>query len=153
MVLVRDAVLAGSAGDGEHVASAEDEVLVAAVLHLGPAVLAVDHLVADGDVERDPVAVVVDATRADGQDLTLLRLLLGGVRDDQAGGRGLLGVEGLDDDPVLERLDVDRHGVDLHFPCLICSRSSWCSLRLTPSRGSSGFTSAGTLRGRVLTKT
>ena len=105
----------GSGNDGEHVAGGEDEVLLAGVLHLGAAVLAVDDLVADGDVERDAVAVVVDATRADRQDLALLGLLLGGVRDDQAGGRGLLGVEGLDDDAVLEGLDVDRHDVDLHF--------------------------------------
>ena len=51
------------------------------------------------------VAVLVEATRADGDDLALLRLLLGGVGDDQAGGSGLLGLDGLDDDAVLERLD------------------------------------------------
>ena len=61
------------------------------------------------------VAVVVEATRTDREDLALLGLLLGGVRDDQTGRRGLLGVERLDDDAVLERLDVDRHVVDLHF--------------------------------------
>src|ERR1700710_1647798 len=98
-----------SADDGEHVARREDEVLLAGVLDLGAAVLAVDDLVADLDVERDPVAVVVDATRSDAEALALLGLLLGGVRDDQAGGCGLLGLQGLDDDPVLERLDVDRH--------------------------------------------
>src|SRR3954469_13573963 len=104
--------------DREDVARGEDELLLARVLDLGAAVLAVDDLVADVDVERDAVAVVVDAARADRQDLALLGLLLGGVRDDQAGSRGLLGVEGLDDDPVLERLDVDRHDVDLHFLAL-----------------------------------
>ena len=87
------------------------EVLLAGVLDLGAAVLAVDDLVADGDVERDAVAVVVDAARADREDLALLGLLLGGVRDDQAGRRGLLGLERLDDDAVLERLDGNRHGV------------------------------------------
>ena len=49
-----------SGDDGEHVAGAEDEVLLAGVLDLGAAVLAVDDLVADADVERDAVAVVVD---------------------------------------------------------------------------------------------
>src|SRR4051795_4334754 len=107
-----------SADDGENVARGEDEVLLAAVLDLGAAVLAVDHLVADGHVEGDAVAVVVDATGTHAQDLALLGLLLGGVRDDQAGSRGLLGLEGLDNDPVLERLDVDRHDVDLHFLAL-----------------------------------
>src|SRR5918994_5241921 len=41
-----------------------------------------------------------------------MQVLLGSkqiVRDDQARGRGLLGVERLDDDAVLEGLDVDRH--------------------------------------------
>src|ERR1700710_144667 len=96
-----------SADDGEHVACREDEVLLAGVLDLGAAVLAVDDLVADLDVERHALAVVVDPTRADREDLALLGLLLRGVRDDQAGGRRLLGLEGLDDDPVLERLDGD----------------------------------------------
>ena len=49
--------------DGEDVARGEDEVLLAGVLDLGAAVLAVDDLVADRDVERDAVAVVVDAAR------------------------------------------------------------------------------------------
>src|SRR5690606_14595798 len=108
----RALLLHGSASadhHGEDVARGQDEVVLAAVLDLGAAVLAVDDLVADRHVERDAVAVVVDTARTDGQDLALLGLLLGGVRDDQAGcGRGL-GLEGLHDDPVLERLDGDRH--------------------------------------------
>src|SRR3954451_19908159 len=142
-----------SADDGENVARGEDEVLLAAVLDLGAAVLAVDHLVADGDVEGDPVAVVVDATRTHAEDLALLGLLLRGVRDDQAGSRGLLGLDGLDDDPVLERLDVDRHCVDLHFP--VVSRVVFERLRLVSSYAVAGVvrsTSAGTLGVRVLTR-
>ena len=46
---------------------------------------------------------------------TLLGLLLGGVRDDQAGGRGLLGFERADDNAVFEWLDADRHVLDLTF--------------------------------------
>src|SRR4029450_1555501 len=96
--------------DREHVTGREDQGLLAGVLDLGTAVLAVENGVADLDVERDPLlAVVVEPARADREDLALLRLLLGGVRNDQAGGRRLLGVERLDDDAVLERLDGDRH--------------------------------------------
>src|SRR3954469_16950405 len=85
--------------DREHVAGRENQVLLTGVLDLGTAVLAVENGVADLDVERDPLlAVVVEPARADSEDLALLRLLLGGVRDDQAGGRRLLGVERLDDD-------------------------------------------------------
>src|SRR5688572_8774351 len=58
--------------DCEHVARRQHEVVLAAELHLGAAVLGVDHLVADGDVERHAVAVVVDATGADRHDLALL---------------------------------------------------------------------------------
>src|SRR5690606_33516926 len=86
----------------------EDEVLLAVVLDLGAAVLRVDDDVADLHVERNAVALVVDAARADSEDLALLRLLLRRVRDDDAGRGGGLGLTGLDDDPVLERLDV-RH--------------------------------------------
>ena len=96
--------------DGEDVAGGQDEVLVAAVLDLGAAVLAVEDDVADGDVERNAVAVVVDAARADGEDGALLGLLLGGVRNDDAGGGGRLGLVGLHDDAVLERLDADLGG-------------------------------------------
>ena len=97
--------------DGEHVACGQQEVLLAVVLHLGAAVLAVDHDVADLDVERDALlAILVEATGTDGQDLALLGLLLGRVRDNEAGSSGLLGVEGLDQNAVLERLDGDRHG-------------------------------------------
>src|SRR3712207_9038545 len=69
--------------------------------------------------ERNAVAVVVDAPGAHGDDRALLGLLLGGVRDDQAGGGGGLGLVGLDHDPVLQRLDADlgsgRHVGDAPF--------------------------------------
>src|SRR4051794_6579506 len=100
---------------GEQVARRQDEVLLAAVLDLGAAVLGVDDDVADLHVQRDAVAVVVDAPGAHGDDRALLRLLLGRVGDDQAGGGGGLGLVGLDHDPVLQRLDADlgsgRHDV------------------------------------------
>src|SRR5580765_1648361 len=104
-----------SADDGENVAGGQDEVLLAAVLDLGAAVLAVDHAVTDLDVERDAVALVVDAAGADCEDLALLGLLLRSVRNDETGRGRLLGLEALDDDAVLERLDGNRHGVLL--PC------------------------------------
>ena len=64
------------------------------VLDLGAAVLAVEDDVADLDVERNALgALVVEPAGTDGEDLALLGLLLGGVRDDQAGRGGLLGLE------------------------------------------------------------
>jgi hypothetical protein len=93
----------------------------------------------------DAVALVVDPTRADGEDLALLGLLLGGVRDDQPGGGGGLGLEGLDQDAVLERLDGNRHvGVLSGSRCL-----TWLMVaRLTsPSRGSTSAVRSALSRG------
>src|SRR6478672_5462034 len=127
-----------SGDDGEDVAGGEDQVLLAGVLDLGAAVLAVDDLVTHRDVDRDAVAVVVDAAGADREDLALLGLLLRGVRDDQAGGGGLLGVERADDDAVLEGLDVDRHFGSTSTFSGTCFFRTWSRGGLgTPSRGSS----------------
>src|ERR1041385_6468660 len=98
-----------SGDDREHVAGAEDQQLFVVVLDLGAAVLAEDDLVADVHVERDTIAVVINATRTYREDLALLRLLLGGIRDDESGCGGLLGFDDLDDETILERLDADRH--------------------------------------------
>ena len=102
--------------DGEHVARREHQVLLAGVADLGAAVLGVQHHVALGDVDRDAVALVVDPARADGEDGALLRLLLGGVGNDDAGRGGGLGLQRLDDDAVLQRLDVDLGGGHAQLP-------------------------------------
>src|SRR3954449_1562709 len=77
---------------GKDVGLAQDQQVLAVDLDLGAAVLAVQDGVALRDVERNAlVAVVVEAAIADGDDLAALRLLLGGVgEDDAAGGRLLL---------------------------------------------------------------
>src|SRR6201986_4525908 len=74
--------------DREDVAGGEHQVLLAGVLDLGAAVLRVEDRVADLDVDRDAVALVVDPAGADGEDGALLRLLLGGVGDHDARRRG-----------------------------------------------------------------
>src|SRR5712675_1509386 len=97
--------------DCQHVASGQDQVLLAVVLDLGAAVLAVDDDVALRHVQRNPlVAILVPAAWADCDDGAFLRLLLGGVRNDQTGrGRGL-GLVGLHENLVLESLDLHlRH--------------------------------------------
>ena len=64
--------------------SDEDQVLLVVVLELGAGVLGEEHLVADLDVHRDALAVVVEAALADGHDRAALRLLLGRVGQDDA---------------------------------------------------------------------
>jgi hypothetical protein len=65
---------------GEDVGLAKDQQVLAVDLDLRAAVLRVEDLVALGDVERDALlALVVEPAVADGDDLALLGLLLGGV--------------------------------------------------------------------------
>src|SRR5215217_1350701 len=82
--------LSGGLGRGgallEHahdVAFLHDQQLVAVELDLGAGPLAEQDAVAGLDAQRDEVALLVAGARADGQDLALHRLLLGGVGDDQ----------------------------------------------------------------------
>src|SRR3954454_123889 len=106
--------------NGEDVARVEDEVLLAAVLDLGAAVLAVENGVADLDVERDALlAVLVPPTGTDREDGALLRLLLGGVRNDDAGRGGGLTFALLNEDPVLEWLDSNLGGGGHDLPSLL----------------------------------
>jgi hypothetical protein len=87
------------------------EVLLAVVLHLGAAVLAVQHHVANLDVHGDALgAGVVEAARAHREDFALLGLLLRGVRDDQSRGGRLLGFERADHDAVFQRLENNLGG-------------------------------------------
>jgi hypothetical protein len=86
--------------------------------------------------------------------IALLRLLLGGVRDHQAGLRGLLGFERRNEDTVLERLDRDRHLLTstveflCGFECLFrVERAAMCLCR----RGDQRRRAAGTLGRRVPT--
>ena len=57
--------------------------------------------------------VVAPAAGADSEHFALLRLLLGGVGDDQTGCGGLLGLVGLDDDAVIEGLEIHGCGPPL----------------------------------------
>jgi hypothetical protein len=99
--------------DRQNVAGGQHEVLGAAGLDFGSTVLGVDNNVANGYVDRDAVAVF-EAAGAYCDNFAFLRLLLCGVRDDQAGSRGLLGFERADNNTILKRLNRDRHS-DLSF--------------------------------------
>jgi hypothetical protein len=59
-------------------------------------------------VERDELAGLVAAARADGDDLALLGLFLGGVRNDDAALGLLFFLDALDDDAVVQRTEL--HG-------------------------------------------
>src|SRR5690242_10949127 len=96
-----------SAQDGEDVGLAEDEKRLAVYDDFGAAVFPKEDSVADLDVHRDALAVV-EAARADGEDLALLRLLLGGVRDEQSPTGQSCFFERPHQDAIGERTDLDR---------------------------------------------
>src|SRR4051794_27269383 len=75
-------LLARVVNDRQHFVLAHDEVLLTIELDLLARVLAEENQVAGLDVERDALAVVLRLAVAGGDDLALLRLLLGGVGDD-----------------------------------------------------------------------
>ena len=68
------------------IALLHDQVLVAVDLHLGSRPLAEQHPVADLNVDRNQLAGFIAPAGANCDDLALLRLLLGGVGDDDAPG-------------------------------------------------------------------
>src|SRR5262245_29414636 len=79
-----------------------DQELFAVELDLGARPFAEQHAVARLDVDRNQLSGLVAAARPNGDDLTFLRLLLGGVRDDDAAFGLLLGIDTLHDHAVVQ---------------------------------------------------
>src|SRR6266568_164642 len=104
-----------SADDREYFVLAEDEVLLAVDLDVGARVLAEEDLVSGLDVEGDLGPVLEDLAVADGDDLALLGLLLGGVRNDDPALDRLLLFDTLDDQAVVQ-------WTNFHAKCLLSNR-------------------------------
>src|SRR5687768_4333961 len=92
-----------SADDPEDVAFLHDQQVLAVELDLGAGPFAEQDLVARLDVERGHRAVLGAGAGADRDDLAFLRLLLGGVRNDDSAGGGLFGLDSTDQHPIMER--------------------------------------------------
>src|SRR5205814_1047404 len=92
--------------EGEDVTGREDQVLLALDLDLRAAVLRVDDPVADPHVHRDSVTVL-EPSRPNRHDFALLRALLGGIGDDDAGRRRVVVFAGMDRDAILQRLQTE----------------------------------------------
>src|SRR5882724_7419171 len=91
---------------GEDIGLAKHEQILPVDLYLGPAVLAVEDLVVLLHVQRDALAILVELAVADCEDLALLRLLLGGVGEDDPTGCGLLLLDGPHDQPIAQGLEL-----------------------------------------------
>src|SRR5579872_5545628 len=94
-------------GDYAHdVGLLHDEEFFAVDLDLGAGPFAEQHPVAGLDVDRNELAGFVTAARADGDDFAFLRLLLGGVGNDDAAFGLLLGIDTLDHHAVMQRTEL-----------------------------------------------
>ena len=80
-----------------------DEELLAVDLDLGAGPLAEQDAVARLHVDGDELAGFVAGARADGDDLAFLRLLLGGVGNDDAALGLVFAFDAADDDAVVQR--------------------------------------------------
>jgi hypothetical protein len=81
-------------------------------LDLSARPFAEQHAITSFDIDRNELAGLIAATRAHSYDLALGRLFLSGIRDDDATGGFLLGIDALDNDAVVKRTKL--HGVLLH---------------------------------------
>src|SRR5207237_9991040 len=86
------------------------------------------------DVERDQLAVLGLAARAHGDDFTFLRLLLGGVGDDDAAAHRLLLLDAASQDTVGERSDV--HAVPPEYAPQRAPVDEFCVQRARLAAGS-----------------
>src|ERR1700728_1259696 len=119
---------------GENVGLTQDQQVLAVDLDLGAAVLAVEDLVALAHVKRRALAgVLVDLAVADGQDLALLGLLLGGIRKDDPTCRGLLFLDRPNDQTIAQ-------GLKIHLPApplaVFEATALGARMRRVPARGS-----------------
>src|SRR6185295_3631290 len=97
--------------DAEDVALLHNEQVLAIDLDLGAGPFAEQHLVALLDVERHEFAALVAGARPDGNDLTLHRLFLGGVGNDDAAGSLHVLFDAAHDHAVVQRAKL--HGLYL----------------------------------------
>src|SRR5437867_2328954 len=85
------------------VALLHDEVIDAVELDLGAGPFSKQHAVASLQVDRNQLAVLVAATRADRDDLAFGGLLLRGIWNDDPACALLFGVDALDYIPIMQR--------------------------------------------------
>src|SRR5262249_45320001 len=90
-----------------------DEEILTVYLHLGAGPFAEQHGVTDLQVDRNQLAALVAAARADSDDFALRGLLFRSVGNDDAAGSFFFGIDALDDNAVVKRTKL--HGSPPRF--------------------------------------
>ena len=96
-----------SGDDAEDVVLANEGVLLVVELNLGATVFADEHAIADLHFERRDFTVFALLASAEGNDLGLLGLFFGAVRDDDASADLLFFFDVLDEHAIADGLDFD----------------------------------------------
>src|ERR1700761_2488380 len=107
----------GALDDAHDVGLLHDEELFAVDLYLVAAPLAEQDPVAGLEIERNELAAFVSGARANRDHFALLRLLLGGVRDDDAALRLFLAFNATDDDAVMQGTEFHECFLFRNRPC------------------------------------
>nr|CUV23397.1 conserved protein of unknown function [Ralstonia solanacearum]CUV38470.1 conserved protein of unknown function [Ralstonia solanacearum]CUV60263.1 conserved protein of unknown function [Ralstonia solanacearum] len=108
---------------GHDVFFAHDQQFLAIHLHGLAGVLAEQHAVANLDVQRDRVALVVFLARADSQHFALIRLFCGGVGNDDAGCGLRLVVQALHDHAIMQGTQIHTNS-SMQSECLFTKRAA-----------------------------
>src|SRR5579859_922053 len=87
---------------GQNVALAKDLEILPLDLDVGPAVLAVQHVITDLHSHGGPFAAIENSAGADRHNLAALRLLLSRVGKDDAAGRPFFGTRGFNDAAIIQ---------------------------------------------------
>src|SRR5262245_26605480 len=128
----------GSADDGQDFVFAQDQVLLAVDLDVGPGILAEEDLVSGLDVQRQLGAVLEDLPVAHRDHLALLGLLLRGVGDDDASLDGLFLFDTTDDQSIVKRTNLHRESSPFKNGFFARKILDGKRMRLPGTRGVSG---------------
>src|SRR6266850_2463561 len=115
----------------ENVVLAHDQVILAIHLDLRAAILADQHAITLLDFKRYELAVLIPLPRADRNDLAFLRLLLGGIRDDDPAFLHFRVFDRLHQHPIAQRFYVHGSSDSFGFLFVLCILVAQASLPAT----------------------
>src|SRR5215207_9501496 len=112
--------------DAHHIRFLHDDEVLAVDLDLCAVPLPEQDAIAGPHIDRHELAALISSTRPGGDDLPFLRLLLRGIRNDDATLRLLFGVDAANHDAVVQ--GAKFHGYFLrHVPVPASHMPSWHS--------------------------